>query len=107
MGQLALKNKTSKKSFEEKYLKHKEKMGDPKYAYNSIVNYIKDGDISNVTDVIASYISNSPNYSSVDDFAKAIGTSRRTLFRMLSNSDGTSLKVFFSAMERVYGDSIS
>lgn len=82
----------------------KRKFGEPKYILEQIANYIKDGDIASVTDLIAAYISNSTKYNSQDQFAEAIGTTRQTLHRMLSHNDNVSLKIFFRSIEQIHED---
>lgn len=107
MGQSALKIKNSKAILGKKRADYKLRAGDPIYTLDRIADLIKTGDIENITDVISSYIINSPKYSSHEAFAEAIGTSRATLLRMLAHNDAVSIKVFFSAMGRVYSDSIT
>ncbi len=80
-----------------------EKFGDPEYAYNSLIQNLRDGEFHSMTDTITSYIANNPKYKSQDDFAEAIGTSRQTLHRMFGHGN-VSLNVFFDAMERIYDD---
>lgn len=70
-----------------------------------MAQYLKDGDVASITDLIASYISNSPKYKNQEQFATAIGTTRQTLHRMLSHSDTVSIKVFFRAIEQIHSDS--
>jgi DNA-binding phage protein len=91
-------------SAEKKRLSLKEKFGQPQFALEKIAEYMKDGDVASVTDLISSYISNSPKYKNQEQFAEAIGTTRQTLHRMLSHSDTVSLKVFFNAIEQIHAD---
>lgn len=70
-----------------------------------MAQYLKDGDVASITDLIASYISNSPKYKNQEQFSTAIGTTRQTLHRMLSHSDTVSIKVFFRAIEQIHSDS--
>lgn len=71
---------------------------------NMMSDYLKEGDVASITDLISSYISNSLKYKNQDEFASAIGTTRQTLHRMLSHSDSVSIKVFFNAIERIHSD---
>jgi DNA-binding phage protein len=82
----------------------KEKLGHPDFVVEQMSQYMKDGDVASITDLIASYISNSPKYKNQEQFAEAIGTTRQTLHRMLSHSDAVSLKVFFNAIEQIHSD---
>ncbi len=81
-----------------------EKLGKPDFVMKQMSHYMKDGDVASITDLIASYISNSPKYKNQEQFAEAIGTTRQTLHRMLSHSDAVSLKVFFNAIEQIHSD---
>lgn len=83
----------------------KEKLGQPQFVLEQMAQYLKDGDVASITDLIASYISNSPKYKNQEQFATAIGTTRQTLHRMLSHSDTVSIKVFFRAIEQIHSDS--
>lgn len=89
----------------EKRLSLKQKFGQPQYVLEQMAEYMKDGDVASVTDLIASYIANSSKYKSQDQFAEAIGTTRQTLHRMLSHNDNVSIKIFFSAIEQIHQDS--
>ena len=82
----------------------KEKLGQPQFVLEQMADYLKEGDVASITDLISSYISNSPKYKNQDQFAEAIGTTRQTLHRMLSHSDNVSLRVFFNAIERIHAD---
>lgn len=82
----------------------KAKFADPYFILEQMADYIKDGDIASITDLIAAYISNSDKYKNQDQFAQAIGTTRQTLHRMLSHSDSVSIKVFFKAIEQIVDD---
>ena len=101
MSSTALKVKTS---LEHKRMSLKEKFGNPEQVMGMMADYMKDGDVASITDLISSYISNSPKYKNQDEFAEAIGTTRQTLHRMLSHSEAVSIKVFFGAIERIYSD---
>lgn len=68
-----------------------------------MADYLRDGDFDSITDIIASYIVNSPKYKGQDDFAKAIGTNRQTLYRMFAHQN-VSMNVLFAAVERIYKD---
>lgn len=70
---------------------------------DEIANYIKDGDILSVTDIISVYISSSPKYKSQAEFAEAIGTNRQTLYRMLIN-ENVGVHIFYRAIERIHQD---
>lgn len=98
---LKIKNPTAA----EKRLSLKQKFGQPQYVLEQMAEYMKDGDVASVTDLIASYISNSAKYKSQDQFADAIGTTRQTLHRMLSHNDNVSIKIFFNAIEQIHQDS--
>ncbi len=89
----------------EKRLSLKQKFGQPQYFLEQMAEYMKDGDVASVTDLIASYISNSAKYENQEQFAKAIGTTRQTLHRMLSHNDNVSIKIFFNAIEQIHQDS--
>jgi|GEM_PF-2268632 hypothetical protein len=102
MGSAALKAK--EKNHEGKRMALKERFGNPNEVLGMMADYMKDGDVSSITDLISSYISNSPKYNNQAEFAQAIGTTRQTLHRMLSHSDTVSMKVFFGAIEQIYTD---
>lgn len=85
----------------------KEKFANPEYIMEQMSQYLKDGDVASITDLISAYISNSRKYSNQDQFAEAIGTTRQTLHRMLSHSDSVSIKVFFNAIERIHKDAVN
>ena len=99
---LAIKQKSSRST---KRLSLKQKFGDPQYILSLMSDFVKDGDVASITDLISAYISNSPLYKSQDEFAQQIGTTRQTLHRMLSHSDTVSLRVFFNAIEQIHSDS--
>jgi hypothetical protein len=82
----------------------KERFGNPEQVLEMMADYMKDGDVASITDLISSYVSNSHKYKNQDEFAEAIGTTRQTLHRMLSHSDTVSMKVFFGALERIHSD---
>ena len=107
MNQTALKLKNSKSNSETRRLGIKEKLGQPQFVLAEMANYMKDGDVASITDLISSYVTNSSKYKNQDQFAEAIGTTRQTLHRMLSHSDSVSLKVFFNAIEQIHQDSES
>lgn len=98
---VALKQKAS---LESKRKGLKEKFADPLYIMNLMGDFMKEGDVASITDLISAYITNSPKYKNQDEFAAAIGTTRQTLHRMLSHSDSVSIRVFFGAIERVFSD---
>lgn len=102
MGNTAVKLKNDKT--ENRRASLKEKLGQPQFVLEQMAEYMKDGDVASVTDLISSYISNSPKYSNQDQFASAIGTTRQTLHRMLSHNDAVSIKVFFNAIEQIHAD---
>ena len=103
MGSTVLK---SKENFQvdKKRMALKERFGNPNEILTMMADYMKDGDVASITDLISSYISNSPKYDNQDQFAAAIGTTRQTLHRMLSHNDAVSMKVFFAAIERIHND---
>ena len=76
---------------------------DPKKMHKLICQFVKDGEISEVTGIISAYISDSPKYSGMEEFAQAIGTTRQTLYRMLANQN-VSMNLFFKAVERIFDD---
>jgi len=81
----------------------KENFGNPEFIIEQLSVFLKEGDFSSSTDLIAAYISNSPKYKNQDEFAQAIGTTRQTLHRMFAH-ENVSLNVFFNAIEQVYED---
>ena len=89
---------------EKKRMGLKEKFANPEYILEQMAQYMKDGDVASITDLISAYVSNSHKYKNQDQFAEAIGTTRQTLHRMLSHSDSVSIKVFFNAIERIHED---
>ncbi len=97
--------KTKEKSHDGKRMALKERFGNPNEVLEMMAEYMKDGDVASITDLISSYISNSPKYNNQEEFANAIGTTRQTLHRMLSHSDAVSMKVFFGAIEQIHSDS--
>ncbi len=103
MGSTALKSKENFK-INSKRMALKERFGNPNEVLNMMSGYIKEGDVASLTDLISSYISNSSKYDNQEEFAEAIGTTRQTLHRMLSHNDAVSMKVFFSAIERIHSD---
>lgn len=98
---LKIKNKTQISS---KRMALKERFGNPGEVLSMMAEYLKEGDVASITDLVSAYISNSPKYKNQEEFAKAIGTTRQTLHRMLSHSDAVSMKVFFGAIEQIYED---
>lgn len=84
----------------------KERFADPSEILEMMSHYVKEGDFTSLTDLISAYINNSPNYENQTQFAEAIGTTRQTLHRLLSHNDNVSLHVFFSALEKIYEDSL-
>ena len=82
----------------------KEQFGNPQEVLNMMADYMRDGDVASITDLISAYISNSHKYKNQDEFAKAIGTTRPTLHRMLAHNDAVSIKWFFGAIEQIYQD---
>lgn len=102
MGNAALKNENTPS--EKRRASLKVKLGDPRFVLEQMAIYMQDGDVASITDLIGSYISNSPKYKNQDQFAEAIGTTRQTLHRMLSHNDAVSLKVFFNAIEQIHAD---
>ena len=103
MSSSALKSKITFQT-DGKRLALKERFSDPKEILNLMADYIKDGDVASLTDLISSYIANCPKYNNHEEFAVAIWTTRQTLHRMLSHNDAVSIKVFFAAIERIYSD---
>ena len=89
----------------EKRLSLKQKFGQPQYVLVQMAEYIKDGDVASLSDLISAYISNSTKYKNQDQFAEAIGTTRQTLHRMLSHNDNVSIKIIFNAVEQIHQDS--
>jgi DNA-binding phage protein len=81
----------------------KESFGNSEFIIDQLASFLKEGDFSSSTDLIAAYISNSPKYKNQDEFAQAIGTTRQTLHRMFAH-ENVSLNVFFKAIERIYDD---
>lgn len=81
----------------------KESFGNPQFIIDQLAAFLKEGDFSSSTDLIAAFISNSPKYKNQDEFAQAIGTTRQTLHRMFAH-ENVSLNVFFNAIERIYDD---
>jgi hypothetical protein len=81
----------------------REQFASPQFIIEEIALYVKEGDISASTDLIAAYISNSPKYKSQSDFASALGTTRQTLHRMFAH-DNVNLNIFFKAVEQIYDD---
>lgn len=104
MATTAIKLKEEKSSVEKRRSGLKERFGQPQFILEQMSAYMKDGDVASITDLIASYIANSPKYKNQDQFAEAIGTTRQTLHRMLSHSDTVSLKVFFNSIEQIHED---
>ena len=104
MAGTAEKIKSSKSSVDQKRASLKEKFGQAEFILNEMANYLKDGDVASVTDLIGAYIANSPKYKNQEEFASAIGTTRQTLHRMLSHGEGVSVGVFFGAIEQIYSD---
>lgn len=104
MRSVELKVKNEKSSLDKKRMSFKEKFGQADYVLEQISQYIKDGDVASITDLISSYISNCPKYKNQQSFAEAIGTTRQTLHRMLSHSDSVSIRVFFRAIEQIHAD---
>lgn len=104
MSHAARKQKGEKANPDQRRLSLREKLGQPNFVLEQMAQYLKDGDVASITDLISSFISNSPKYKNQDQFANAIGTTRQTLHRMLSHSDTVSLKVFFNAIEQIHQD---
>lgn len=104
MNSVARKIKTDKSSIEKKRMSLHERFANPKEVLGMMADYMKDGDVASITDLISSYITHSPRYQNQEQFAAAIGTTRQTLHRMLSHSDVVSLKVFFGAVEQIHTD---
>ena len=102
MNPPALKLKAEKGS--PKRMGLKAKFAEPTYILEQMAQFLKEGDVASITDLISAYISNSKKYNSQDEFAKAIGTTRQTLHRMLSHSDAVSMKIFFGAIEQIHQD---
>ena len=103
MSSVALKSKVNFRP-NSKRMALKERFANPNEVLTMMSDYIKDGDVASLTDLISSYISNSPKYNNQEQFAEAIGTTRQTLHRMLSHNDAVSIKVFFSAIEKIHSD---
>lgn len=104
MAGSAAKIKGSKSEIEMKRTGLKEKFGEPKFILEQMAQYLQDGDVASITDLISAYVSNSPKYQSQEEFAKAIGTTRQTLHRLFSHSEAVAVGVFFSAIEQIYSD---
>ncbi len=100
----AFKIKHEKPSLEQKRKSLNEQFGDASTIINMMAEYLKDGDVVSITDLISAYLSNSAKYKNRDEFATAIGTTRQTLHRMLSHEETVSLKVFFNAIEQIHAD---
>jgi hypothetical protein len=98
---LAIKQKAARSA---RRLGLKQRFGDPKSVLEMMSDFIREGDIAAITDLIAAYVSNSPLYKSQEEFAQKIGTTRQTLHRMLSHSETVSLGVFFKAIEQIHSD---
>lgn len=96
----------SKTGSGKKRITFKQRFADPREILNFMAEYMREGDIASVTDLISAYVANSPRYQNQEQFAEAIGTTRQTLHRMLSHSESVSMKVFFRAVERIYEDSL-
>ena len=105
MSSTATKLKNEKSNSEKHRLSLKEEFARPHFILEQMSKYMKDGDVTSITDLIAAYITNSLKYKNQDQFAEAIGTTRQTLHRMLSHGDTVSLKVFFNSIEQIYQDS--
>ncbi len=99
--------KIVKNSLGEKRLSLKEKFAQPSYIIEQMAQYLKEGDVASITDLISAYISNTDKYESQQEFAEAIGTTRQTLHRMLAHSDAVSIKVFFRAIEQIHADVVA
>jgi hypothetical protein len=88
-------------------LKNKNKLqkelGNPKFIIEEISRFVKEGDIAASTDLICAYIAHSPNYTSLEEFAESIGTTRQTLYRLFAQ-ENVSMLVFFKAIEKIYED---
>lgn len=82
----------------------KSKLGQAKFVVKQMSQFMKDGDVTAITDLIASYIANSPKYKTQESFAEIIGTSGQVLHRMLSHDDAVPMKVFFNAIEQIHSD---
>lgn len=89
---------------EQKRMSLKAQLGQPSFVLEQMADYMKDGDVSSITDLIASYVKNSEKYNNQEEFAEAIGTTRQTLHRMFSHNEEVSMKVFFGAIEQIYED---
>lgn len=68
----------------------KERLGQPAFILEQMAQYLKDGDVASITDLISSYVANSPKYKNQEQFASAIGTTRQTLHRVLSHNENVS-----------------
>lgn len=71
---MAAKIKNSKAAVNQKRVGLKEKFGQPEFILEQMAQYLKDGDVASITDLIASYVANSPKYNNQEEFATAIGT---------------------------------
>lgn len=100
----ALKMKAGKPNLDQKRLSLNQQFANPNQVLNMMADYMKDGDVASITDLISAYITNSEKYKNQDQFADAIGTTRQTLHRMLSHEDTVSIKVFFGAIEQIHQD---
>lgn len=96
--------KIKKSSLEVKRESLKERFGQPEYVLEQMAQYLKEGDVASITDLISAYVSNSPKYKSQQEFADAIETSRQTLHRMFSHNEEVSMNVFIGAIQQIYQD---
>lgn len=81
----------------------KDKYGDPIYVLELMDTFFKEGELESLTDVISSYVKNSSKYSSQEEFADIIGTSKATLTRMYAHGN-VSLNVLFDAIYQIRED---
>lgn len=100
----AKKVESEKSKYELKRLAAREQLAQPQIIVEEMVSFMRDGDVSSITDLIGAYVSLSPKYKSQEQFAEAIGTTRQTFHRMIAHSDTVSMRVFFRAVEQIHED---
>lgn len=79
--------------------------GNPKEALKILSKWVSDGDISSATDLLSAYVINSPMYKgNKKKFARAIGTTKNKLKKVLHHNKKSSMCVFFKAIEQIQKD---
>lgn len=97
--------KKSKKKHEMKKNKIRKNFGNPQGALKMLGRWVSEGDISSATDLLSAYVINSPIYKgNQNKFAKAIGTTKNKLKKVLCHSKKSSMRVFFKAIEQIQED---